>query len=334
VSTGTSDRATARQMSDMVAQLQSRREWRILDAIGLRQLELGTVWDQYRVDATLERVRELLDDVDLAQLVDEWDGRGKRSRSEKYVAQVRRFIPAGVRFPRSRFTRAALKRFLDELDVDVATKNRYRAALAQFARWLVQRELLEHNPLRDVDGYSKPRPDPVFLEPHQVRALVSSLPEPYRSLEALLAGTGMELGAALAMTKRDIDVATRVVFARGSKNRYRRRYVEISEDWAWQIVRTHVATLTPGAPLFATVREEYALLEHHAAAGALGLPRTTLHQHRHAFAVMHIRRGTDHQWIKNQLGHAPHSTLLYTTYGVYIAEAQLKARAAESGGEK
>jgi hypothetical protein len=42
-----------------------------------------------------------------------------------------------------------------------------------------------------------------------------------------------------------------------------------------------------------------------------------------AFAVMHLQRGCDHQWLKNQLGHAPQSTLIYTTYGVYIKAAKL-----------
>jgi site-specific recombinase XerD len=330
VSTGTSDRATARQMSEMVSQLVDRREWRILDAVALRELALGAVWDAYRVDATLARVRELLDDVDLSPLVTEWDGRGRRARSAKYVVQVRRFIPAGVRFARSRFTRKEIKRFLDELAVDVATKNRYRSALAQFARWLVQRELIASNPVRDVDGYSKPRRPPVFLEPHQVRALVSSLPEPFRALEALMAGSAMEWSAIAATTRRDVDVANRIIYARGTKNSYRARYLQVSEDWAWQIVRSHVATLTPGAPLF-TVSHEDALREHHAAAARLELPRTTLHHHRHSFAVMHIRRGSDHQWIKNQLGHAPDSTLLYSVYGIYIAEAKLRQKAEEAG---
>lgn len=57
------------------------------------------------------------------------------------------------------------------------------------------------------------------------------------------------------------------------------------------------------------------------------LPETTLHQYRHHFAVMHLRRQSDHQWIKNQLGHAPQSRLIYTTYGVYIGEAKLRANA-------
>jgi integrase len=145
-----------------------------------------------------------------------------------------------------------------------------------------------------------------------------------------MAGTGMEWSAIAAATRRDVDLATRIVYARGTKNTFRARYVEVSEDWAWEIARAHVAKLTPSAPLFDVDHDE-ALLVHHAAAEKLELPRTTLHQHRHGFAVMHIRRGTDHQWIKRQLGHSPRSTLLYTTYGVFIDEAKLRRKAEEAG---
>jgi integrase len=74
------------------------------------------------------------------------------------------------------------------------------------------------------------------------------------------------------------------------------------------------------------IREDAALAAHHGAAKALGLLRTTLHQHRHAFSVMHLKRGCDHQWLKNQLGHALQSTLLYTTYGLYFKAPKLTAQ--------
>jgi len=43
---------------------------------------------------------------------------------------------------------------------------------------------------------------------------------------------------------------------------------------------------------------------------SLGLPRTTLNQHRPSYAVMQLKRGCDHLWLKNQLGHAPQSALI------------------------
>ncbi len=148
-----------------------------------------------------------------------------------------------------------------------------------------------------------------------------------------MAGTGMEYSAAARVRRRDVDLEARVVFANGEKNEYRTRYVEVTEDWAWQIIEAHAKGFSPNAPLFPGIREEAALVEHHRAAKALGLPRTTLHHHRHSFAVMQLRRGRDNQWLKNQLGHAPQSTLLYTTYGLYIQAAKLtEQQLARQGG--
>ena len=91
------------------------------------------------------------------------------------------------------------------------------------------------------------------------------------------------------------------------------------------ILAAHVKPFSSNAPLFLGLREDAALAAHHAAAKALGHPHTTLHQHRHSYAVMQLKAGRDHQWLKNQLGHAPQSTLLYTTYGLYIGAAKLTA---------
>lgn len=77
--------------------------------------------------------------------------------------------------------------------------------------------------------------------------------------------------------------------------------------------------------IFPDVTPAAALAEHHATSKALGLPRTVLHHHRHSFAVMHLKRACDHQWLKNQLGHAPQSTLIYSVYGTYIGAQKLTA---------
>jgi integrase len=195
-----------------------------------------------------------------------------------------------------------------------------------FARWLVEREIIETNPVRDVAAAPVRRRSITMLDSQQVRTLVDGLPQPYRAFEALLAGTGMEFSAAAQVRRRDLDTDSRVVFANGEKNEYRTRYVEVTEEWAWAIVTTHAHLLAPNAPLFPGIREDAALAQHHAAARRLGLPRSTLHQHRHSYAVMQLQRGCDHQWLKNQLGHAPQSTLLYTTYGLYIGAARLTAQ--------
>lgn len=307
-------------------------------------MRLLDVFADYRGDVTVAKSVAALDDSDLSPLVTEWNG----GRNPKYLAQVRRFIPAGESFPLSRFRRREISPFLAELTdaksegqtdaqgkpipprpASAATRNRYRAALSVFAKWLVERELLETNPVRDVAASAVKRRSITFLEPGQVKTLVDALPAPYRAFEALVAGTGMEYSAAAQVRRRDVDFQTRIVFASGLKTEYRTRYVEVTEDWAWQIIEAHAKTVAPNGLLFPEIREDAPLNAHDEAAKVLGLPRTTLHQHRHSYAVMHLKRGCDHQWLKNQLGHAPQSTLIYTTYGLYIKAAKLTAEQAK-----
>ena len=69
-----------------------------------------------------------------------------------------------------------------------------------------------------------------------------------------------------------------------------------------------------------TISERTALGAQTSACELLELPRQRLHDWRHTYAVTALRRGDDHQRIKRQLGHSPHSALLYKVCGVYIAE--------------
>lgn len=333
---GTNEPDLVEECVAFVRRLRKRRRWEVLDLIIAGKIRVVEAWEAHEA-GTLASVVATLNkpapapEADLSALVSEWDGQGRHGKVAKYVTQVRRMIPAGTPYPVSTFTRGAVKRFLDGLTKqdgkpsDPATKTRYRAALLQFGSWLVQRDLLPANPVRETHGYGKKKRPPNFLEPAQVKALVGALPAPFKALEALMAGTGMEWQAVERALREDVDLEHHVVHAKGGKNTYRDRYCEVSEDWAWAIVKAHVETIPPGAPLF-TVSEGDALKAHHAAAKKLKLPKTVLHTHRHSFAVMHIRRWTDHQWIKTQLGHAPHSTLLYTTYGVYIQQAEMLKR--------
>ncbi len=69
-STGTSDRATARAMERMLAQLgpYGARAWDLIDPIVAKRLSLGALFDAYRND-DLDALRARLTDVDLAEHV-------------------------------------------------------------------------------------------------------------------------------------------------------------------------------------------------------------------------------------------------------------------------
>jgi integrase len=304
-----------------VKQLRADRRFDVIDAVLDRRLTLPDAYDHARrgdLDAWLAEQRE----ADLDPLVDQWNGRGQRAQSPKYVRQVREFIPAGERFPASRFRRREIARFLEELEVSDPTRNRYKAALSQFGAWLVRHEVLDTNPVRDAGTFSERAPRLVHLEPSDARRLVDALEGDARICAAIMAGTGMEWGAVAALHRSDVDVAAQTMKAHGSKTKWRKRTVRVTEDWCWSIIADHCKLLLPNARLI-TGRERQILEAHRDACERLEIVTEQpirLHDWRHTYAVTAIRRRDDHQAIKRQLGHAPQSALLYTVYGVYIAE--------------
>lgn len=314
VSTGTTSEEVAKAVRKMVRELRALREWKILDGIVAKQIKLPDVYDAF-LSGNLEEITDALDDIDIEPLVAEW----AKHANEKYVKQVRRLIPEGQRFPASRFRRKTISVFLAGLPVSGSTRNRYKAALSVFAKWLVEREVIETNPVRDVKS-AKPNPSRmVWLSWKQARQLIGALPKPYRALEALMAGTGLEWSA-IANTKRsDVDVEARKIHAQGTKNTHRNRVVRVTEDWAWNEFYPHLKTLTPNAPLF-EVSQDYALDVHQAASKDVGLQASTLHDWRHTYAVNWLKAGGKPAPLKRQLGHAPNSTVVERVYGVWIVD--------------
>jgi integrase len=315
LSTGTSDAETAKAVAAMVSRFKSQRRRNVLASLAGKRVPLARVFDAYEEgDDALDRLLEQLTAIDLSQMVDEW---GKHA-PPKYVKQVRQFIPKGQRFPVSRFRRGEISQFLAGLEVSGSTKNRYKAALSVFAKWLVEREVIETNVVRDVSGYKPNEARLARLEREQAKVLLRSLSQPYRALEAVMAGSGVEWQAIERAHRRDFDLEKWTFHAHGGKNRYRNRIVRITEQWARPAIRQHLETLGPNARAFEGITEWGALRIHKKASEELRLPETTLHDWRHSYAVNNLRDGMRPQVVKRQLGHAPNSTLLERVYGVWI----------------
>jgi len=315
LTTGSREIESAQEVEAFAQRLRDRKRWDVINALIAKRISLSDAYDAHE-NGTLDALMLDLATPDLDQLVEGWEDQGA---NKKYVRQVRRMIPEGIPFPASRFTRKAVSLFLASLKVQGPTKNRYRTALSQFAKWLVERDVLESNIVRDVAG--KPENDPrcVWYEWEDAKRLIAALPEPFRSLEALMAGTGMEWQAIESLKRRDVDLQARTVRAHGHKNRHRNRLVRITEEWTLPIIANHVQTLMPNAPLF-TVSNDRALDRHQAAVKALGLESSTLHDWRHTYAVNNLQAGLKPQVVKRQLGHAKNSTMVERIYGVWIVD--------------
>lgn len=314
LSTGTTDKSVAEDVEAMVKRFRARRQWAVLEAIVLKRVTLAAVYDAYEA-GTLDALVASLTDVDLDPLVTEW---AKRANA-KYVRQVRRFIPESERFPVSGFRRKAISAFLAELDCDDPTKNRYRAALSVFAKWLVEREVLETNPVRDVAMYKEHDPRMVWMTWKDAKRVADAATYPYRQLFYVMASTGMELGAALQLTSADVNAEAGTIHARGSKTTWRNRIVRY-EGWAKVMIELFAKSHIGAARLFPGVAHKDALAHFKAAQQAVGLSGHRLHDLRHTYAVNALKQGYSEQVVAHQLGHK-NTSQVRTNYGRFIPDA-------------
>lgn len=317
-STGAYDEDSALRVMALVAELQERRGpfgRNVVRLIVSKRLSLVEV---VRADEerTLDELVESAATPDLSPLVEQWKDAGA---NEKYVVQVRQLVKPGAVFPAANFRTRTLSKFLGKLPVSGSTKNRYRVALSMFARWLVEQEVIETNPVRDVRGAKTETPPPIWYERAEAQSLILALPEKYRAREAMMYGTGMEWQAIERLRRKDIDLRELTVHAQGAKNKFRNRLVRITDPFVLPIIERHLKTLLPNAPVFPG-GEWMALKVHKDTAAALQLKTTTLHQWRHTYAVNWLREGGSPAALKRQLGHAPNSTLVERVYGVWIVD--------------
>jgi integrase len=317
---GTDDLATARAMERMRDALARKHHWHPLELVVGRKASLAEIfnaWEQGRLDVFLARLSE----PDLVDLLESWNG------SPKYKMQVGRMLKSS--FPASRFSRRTISEFLADLPVENATKNRYRAALSVFAGWLVEREVIPHNPVRDVKGFREANDRVVWLERSQAKALVDSLEFPYRAIDALMAACGVEWQVIERIRGRDIDFDAKTAHAQGGKTAWRNRIVRATELWAWDIFAGYARGFSPNALLFDGLTESGALRAHKRGVKALGLPRFTLHDWRHSYAVQALRDGYKPSVVAHQLGHRD-AYLVMTRYGRFIPDESDYTHAASS----
>jgi integrase len=352
VSTGTQDLRLANKIARMVADLRDdvrHADW--LDLVYAGDVTLPELYD-HRQGGTLHVLRESLTvkrkraaDPDLRPFVDRWAEEHLAHLSlrpgvrAEYERQVRALIHPDTPFPVSRWTETAIRSVLNGLTHPLtgrpltgSSKRRYVVAWRLFHRWARKRVPLPHNPFEDV-GEWVPKNNPARSQWHShedARRCIEAMPDAEsRAFLALLYGSGIELGAALAMRGRHVG-QDRTIVAPGTKTSSRIDRTIIVDEWAWPIFRAHAASVGPAARLWSldpaqkgdTLREAYYRVQ-----AALGLieepsrsPRTgkpqwaavkphRLHDCRHSYAITRLlgldgEPRQDIKYVAHQLGHA------------------------------
>lgn len=327
--------ATARAMARWLDALYEDRTpvaLAALDAIVARRVTLPRCYDRRHDLAAYLKEQG---DADISPLVEKWYADKRKARkgagsARKYREQVRELVKAGERFSVSRFTFREVLRHLRALKVQDPTRNRHKAAFASFAQWLVAEEVIESNPIREIQGWSEGDGRLVYYERDQAKTLIEALAQPYAAIDALMCSAGLEWGAIERLRVRDVDLDARTVQAHGGKTRWRNRLCRIVEPWCIEYIRPALGGKLPDARVFEDVREWWALREHKAVAALKGLPPSTLHDWRHTHAVLMLRDGYKPTVVAHQLGHRD-TSLVWKRYGRFLVDSRDYVLATQSG---
>jgi len=184
------------------------------------------------------------------------------------------------------------------------------------------------------------REDARFFTAEQVRRILAVAPEPFRTMFAIAAMSGLRAGEVLALQRDDIDFERRVLRVRRSvwyghvqsvKTKTSRAPVAMPLILA-EILREYMATwkLNPegflfvnrkGRPYSANKVVEYGLWP---VLDALEIPRAGMHGFRHAHASLLIDVGSNPKVTQQQMRHSDSRTTL-EVYAHVVGNAQHEA---------
>jgi hypothetical protein len=190
--------------------------------------------------------------------------------ADLYRTQLRVLFPEDTPFHLGDFTRATIAERLDALDVQPQTRNRYKAAVSSFAKFLVRRGVLATNPVRDIEGFGEAPPRVVYYDRAQAKQLIGALAGNVRTVAALACAFAAEWGAIERATVADLDLTpgSERFTVRGSKTDDRYRVVRLVRENRWLLSAWYEAV--SGKPLDAPTHHESRVARTRCAAAAHG----------------------------------------------------------------
>lgn len=348
-STGTRDPNTARKMERMVEELGPKelKAWDILSAVTSRHIDLPRLWDWWVEDKRdVAKIRARLTDTDLATSIAPWRAavllRASEDTADHYEQAVKTLCVDG-QLQRSSLTTARIREWLGtrtrakregkkliDVPVSTGTARKYHVALSSFLDYCRSVGLVDRDLMDGVPTPAAGAPRDRHLETAEAIALADAMDEPYRTLTALMAGTGIEVSVALALRVADINSETQEIHARGTKTKgsgpWRDRFCKVA-TWAWPYIEAAIAGKKRTEHLFQipgvdrwTVADATA-----AACASLEIRDYTPRDHRHSYAVRAIKAGTPIELVARQLGHA-NGVLCLKVYGRYVPRQEERDR--------
>lgn len=331
LSTECTDKDDADEVEAVVRRWQGKRGKKharldVIDALAEKRVKLAAAIDAYH-EGTLDELLDthpveapnLLEHVD-AWVVDKKKQKKGASMADTYRDQLGWLFPeieAGT-FTLNVFTRKIVWERIDKLDVQEPTRNRYRAAVSSFAKYLVKREIIERNWVRDIEGYSENDPRLVYYEIPDAKRLLSAIDnETVAGMAAAALGFCMEWTALDSALVSDFDLKADppVAHARGTKRGWRNRFVPLVPELAFVLpyIKRAIANKLPNVKAFDDMPEWRALDMQRAAAnnatpkivaiGEAEYGQHSIHDWRHTHAVALLRWGYSEQIAADHEGH-------------------------------
>jgi integrase len=340
-STKTTDKELVKAYQQMIDELGPRGKdaQSILDTLITRQYtvpELYKLW--LSSGRNVRRLKAKLNDIDVSLELEAWE-KWLLSRASgisadtaaHYVKHVRAGIPKGKPFLRSQFTSERIQKMLDKMSGSApATVRKAGAAFGSAARFLRKRGVIKTKVMNEVDLPAPDDPRDLWLETADALRLAEKQDEPYRTLSALMAGSGIELSAALNIRRRDVDVKNREIQAPGTKNYNRNRVVRVAE-WAWPFFEAQLKGLLPDARVFQEIPNRWVAADRHRAAIASLVKEFPIYKGywlrdaRHTYTVRAVKAGTPFEVIAQQLG-LKNAIMIHKVYGKYAPRQDERAK--------
>ena len=306
-STGTSDKARFRQYKAAVAWLASDsvRAFDVLAELAAGRLSFDDALSLYASGiASLGPVRARLADVSLVDHIEPFcvahvaEGRseGTTRKYRQYLTQYTAAHPM-----RSSYTGETVRAYLRTLTCSTGTKRKVLYGMRAFETYLIDAGLLPLRTLASVPVPKKNKSRARYESAETDERFVTAAMPKYWALFALIHATGADVGAAVAMKGRDLDLTRLQCHVPGTKSHRRDRHGIVIEAWAAPYL-AELRTVLPAAPLFPTCTPMGAAKHHHyLGLTVLDVPDYALRDARHSVAVRMRRAGRSFEAIAQQL---------------------------------
>lgn len=342
LSTECTDKDDADDVEAVVRRWQGKRGKKhmrldVIDAVVSKRVKLSAAIEAHH-EGTLDELLEANppegENITLSVLLWHAD-KAKQTKgggqADTYLRQMKTLFPEiqSATLTLSLFTRKILWERLDKLEVDGPTKNRYRAGASSFAKYLVKREVIERNFVRDIEGFGENDPRLVYYEIPDAKRLLGAIErEAIAGMSAAALGFCMEISAVQAAFVSDFDLKADppVAHVRGTKRGWRDRYVPLVGELRFVLpyIKKAISGKMLGAKAFDDVSEWIALdaqrrAANHAkpkivAVGEDEFGQHTFHDWRHTHAVALLRWGYGEQIAADHLGHK-NTSMVRDNYG-------------------